>query len=168
MTKDQMMPKYEAGERNCPICSEPLPAHQTWAGARYRFCGKPECAAIVKAKKGGGRYIGANERKCDCEDCENFVPEGWYRHRPTYFSCSANCWYRRFVKGNLVLKCDCGCGKDVLRPCKRKTTTGLVFASKKHQSNYLINKYLTERCGVFRDIADEYLNGFAALHYRGS
>jgi hypothetical protein len=24
MTKDQMMPKYEAGERACPICSESL------------------------------------------------------------------------------------------------------------------------------------------------
>ena len=33
MTKDQMMPKYEAGERTCPICGEPLPAHQTWIGA---------------------------------------------------------------------------------------------------------------------------------------
>jgi DNA repair exonuclease SbcCD ATPase subunit len=28
MTKDQMMPEYEAGERNCPLCSRPLPAHQ--------------------------------------------------------------------------------------------------------------------------------------------
>lgn len=34
MTKEEMMPKHAAGERKCPICSEPLPAHQTWAGAR--------------------------------------------------------------------------------------------------------------------------------------
>ena len=94
------------------------------------------------------------------------MPAGWYACRPTYLSCSAECWYGRFVKGNLVLKCGCGCGEDVLRPCKRKRPTELVFSSKEHLSNYLINKYLTERCGLFRGVAEGYLNGFATPHYR--
>jgi integrase/recombinase XerC len=166
MTKDAMMPKYEAGKRACPICGEPLPAHQTWAGSRFRFCGGPGCVAVVKAQK-WGRYIGTNERKCDDEKCEKFVPEGWYRYRPPYLSCSAECWYRRFVKGNLVMQCGCGCGKDVLRPCKRKSRpTGLVFVSLQHQSNYIVSKYLTETCGVFRGILDTYIAGFVTLHYR--
>jgi integrase/recombinase XerC len=165
MTKEEMMATYGAGERTCPICSESLPAHQTWRGARYRFCGQPECAAVVRAKK-GGRYIGANERQCHGNECGNFVPEGWYRKRPTYLSCSAECWYRRFLKGNLIRKCACGCGKDVLRPCKRKSATGLVFLSARHQADYITNKYLAETCGVFRGIFDEYIGGFAALHYR--
>jgi integrase/recombinase XerC len=81
MTNAERMPKYEAGERSCPICSDPLPAHQTWPGAIYRFCGKPECAAIVKTMK-GGRYIGTGEHKCEGADCDNFVPEGRYRPQP--------------------------------------------------------------------------------------
>jgi hypothetical protein len=101
MGNKKMMPKYEAGERACAICSESLPAHQTWAGAKYRICGKPECVAIAKAKK-GGRYINPNERKCHGEECEAFVPSGWYAHRPIYLSCSADCWHRRFVKGDLI------------------------------------------------------------------
>ncbi|WP_221271546.1 tyrosine-type recombinase/integrase [Tunturibacter empetritectus] len=37
--------------------------------------------------------------------------------------------------------------------------------SKRHLSDYLINKYLTDCCGPFRELVDEYLNGFATLHY---
>jgi hypothetical protein len=110
---------------------------------------------IVKAKR-RGRYIGANERKCDGEECENFVPQGWYKNRPAYLSCSAECWHRRFFRGNLLLKCDCGCGKDFRRRCKRKTVTNLVFFSWKHRGDYLRNKYLTENCGVFRGVLEEY------------
>ena len=165
MIKDEMMPKYRSGERCCPICDDPLPPHQTWPGAKYRICTKPGCVAEVKALK-WGRYIGPNEHKCEGGDCDNFVPEGRYRSKPTYLTCSPECWYRRSVKGNLVLPCGCGCGGEVLRPCKRKTATGLVFVSTKHKSEYLTNKYLTECCGPFREIVDEYLSGFATLHYR--
>lgn len=165
MTKDEMMPKYEAGERKCPICGDPLPAHQTWPGAKYRFCMKPECVAEVKALK-WGRYIEHGGHKCEGGDCDNFVPEGRYRSKPNYLTCSPECWHRRSVKGNLVLPCGCGCGGEVLRPCKRKTATGLVFVSMKHQGEYLINKYLTECCGPFREIVDEYLGGYAKSHYR--
>jgi integrase/recombinase XerC len=107
MTKDAMMPKYEAGERACPLCSESLPAHQTWPGARYRFCGQPECLAIVKRMM-CGRYIGPNEHKCDGDTCDNFVPQGRYRAHPAYLSCSAECWYRRSIKGNLAYSGGCG------------------------------------------------------------
>jgi site-specific recombinase XerD len=165
MKKNEIMPKYEAGERNCPVCAEPLPAHHIWPGARHRFCGKLECAKVAMTKK-HGRYIAANEHQCEGAGCDNFVPEGWYGDRPTYLSCSAECWYRRSLKGNLVRKCACGCGKNVSRPSKRKTVTGLIFFSIEHKGNYLRNKHLDESCGWFRVIVDEYLSGFASLHYR--
>jgi integrase/recombinase XerC len=38
--------------------------------------------------------------------------------------------------------------------------------SGKHLGDFFINQYLTESCGPFRDIVDEYLIGFATLHYR--
>jgi site-specific recombinase XerD len=113
-----------------------------------------------------GRYLRHGEHKCDGGNCDNFVPEGQYGSRPAYLTCSYDCWHRRSAKGNLVLKCSCGCGQDFLRPYKRKTLTGLVFASKEHMSAHLIDKYLAEHCGSFRKVVDEYLNGFAAYHYR--
>ena len=88
MTKDEMMPKYKAGERTCPICADPLPAHQTWAGAKFRFCGQSECTVIVKAMR-WGRYVGPNERKCEAGDCDNFVPAGRYSAKPKYLTCTA-------------------------------------------------------------------------------
>lgn len=164
MTKDELMPKFAAGERSCPICGSPLPAHQTWPGARYRFCGKPECRVHVIAL-GWGRYIRPNEHKCEGENCGHFVHEGRYTLKPRYLMCSPECWYARSVKGNLVLKCGCGCGEDVLRPSKRTTLTGLVFVSHKHSGRYFSEKHLNAYCGEFREIVDEYLNGFARLHY---
>jgi integrase/recombinase XerC len=144
MTKGEMTSKYAAGERTCPI-SDPLPAHRTWTGARYRFCMKPECVAIVKARK-VGRYIGPNEHKCEETDCDNFVPEGQYRLQPFSLICPAECWGRS-VKTNLILKCSCRCGQDVLRLSKRKTATGLVFLSPTHMENYFRHRYFAACCG---------------------
>src|SRR5260370_7566809 len=77
MQKDADIYTLEAGARNCRICNELLPAHETWPGARYRFCGKPGCAEILKAST-SGIYIAANEYKCDGPACENFIPTGLY------------------------------------------------------------------------------------------
>jgi integrase/recombinase XerC len=40
------------------------------------------------------------------------------------------------------------------------------FFSKSHYNNHQVKTNLEESCGQFREIVDEYLNGFAALHYR--
>ncbi len=162
--KYQPVSTYEAGIRKCPICDSPLPAHQTWPGARYRFCMKPECMAKVKESR-CDRYIGLDQQKCERDGCTNFVPEGLYRSRPTYLTCSAECWHRRNSKGKPIRNCDCGCGQQVLRRCKRKSVTGQMFVSPKHHGNYQINKHLAQRCGLLLNIVDEYLKGFAALHY---
>lgn len=61
--------------------------------------------------------------------------------------------------------CGCGCGTEFLRASKRPRKGGLVFLSNRHQGDFLINKLLTESCGYFRPIADEYLDGAAKLHY---
>jgi hypothetical protein len=33
MTKDGLFEHYGNGERECPICNDPLPAHSTWPGS---------------------------------------------------------------------------------------------------------------------------------------
>jgi len=159
------MPTYKAGDRRCPMCGEPLPAHQTWPGARYRVCGKTECTLKVN-NHAGGRYVGPNEQRCTADSCSNYVPEGRYGIHPRDLSCSAACWYRHDSKGKILMKCGCGCNQTFLRRSKRKCIHGLVFLSPAHQGNYTRNKHLNESCGIFRDIADEYLGGFASEHYR--
>jgi integrase/recombinase XerC len=158
-------PMYGAGQHTCPICSAPLPAHQTWPGARYRFCGSPGCKEEVM-KLRGGRYIGSNEHNCEGGGCSNFVPEGRYSTVPIYLSCSAACWYRRMNRGEILFTCDCGCGEKFYRRGKRENMHGLYFLNPQHQGAYFGNKYLDETCGPFRGIVDEYLKGFASLHYQ--
>jgi integrase/recombinase XerC len=168
VTDAELMPNYAARERTCPICGTPLPAHQTWPGARYRFCSASECAAKVK-KLPRGRYIRPNEHKCEGDACSNFVPEGRYSIIPAYLSCCAACWYRRRERGNIRVKCDCACDREFFRSAariKRANTGGLLFFSPQHQGHYIRNKYLADRCGVFREIVDEYLCGFASFRYR--
>jgi hypothetical protein len=84
MPKAAQIYRYEAGQRNCPVCNDPLPAHETWPGARYRFCGKPECADVVKTSP-AGIYIAQDERRCDGPQCENFLAPG-FTVRPPVFS----------------------------------------------------------------------------------
>lgn len=164
MTYEEMIRKYKAGERTCAVCSEPLPAHETWPGARYPFCGKPECAATLKASK-RGRYIGPNEHKCEGPDCNNFIPQGRYDRKADYLACCGQCWVRRRTKGNRLLKCGCGCDQEFLGRAERRPIDGRYFLSSRHFGVYLHNKYV-EGCGAFKEIIREYLEGFAALHYR--
>src|SRR5215472_11201819 len=160
-TQERKTRKYGDGERRCPVCGEPLPAHQVWPGARYRFCGKPECVAQVK-RLPRGAYIGAKEHKCAAKSCENFLPEGRYRLSAKLY-CSADCWHR--CEGRVPVQCDCGCEKWFMRKPKRKTSGGLVFMSKKHRGSYLRNKRTAEACGDFNNVVSAYLHGFASIHY---
>jgi len=130
-TRKRSRPVYRDGERKCPICDAPLPAHQTWPGADYRFCGAPKCAAKVK-KLQQARYVGPNELKCHRAVCDNFVPEGRYRVNPAVICCSAECWYSHtFKDGGEKIKCDCGCGTKL--PGRRNRIT-LTASSFYHQS----------------------------------
>ena len=125
MTDSHLMPKYAAGKRTCPICGTPLPAHQTWPGARYRFCGAWECVAKVK-KLPRGRYIETNEHKCEGAGCSNFLREGLYRKGHADLCCSAECWHRRHQRGSHRMKCDCGCGREFFRLKKSTNLNGLT------------------------------------------
>ena len=162
-SKEKLTLKYEAGERVCPICSIPLPAHQVWGGAKYRFCGAPECATKVKMLR-HGHYVNANERKCELKSCSNFVPEGRY-HSAAHLCCSAACWLRRRDQGSWLLTCDCGCGTQFLRRKKPKNGS-IVFLNPQHAGLYERDQLATERCGRFRGIFDEYITGSAASRYR--
>src|SRR5271170_3168968 len=136
MSYEKKMRHYEFGERSCPVCLEPLPAHDTWPGARYRFCGKAECAAQVKSD-GKGVYFGSNERKCDGPDCNRFVAEGRYDRIATHYACCVECWIRRRTKGTRPLICGCGCGETFFGKAQRRPIGGLYFKSPRHYGDYL-------------------------------
>jgi integrase/recombinase XerC len=165
MPKAAQIHRFEAGQRNCPICSAPHPAHETWPGARYRFCGKVECTEILKAST-TGIYVAANKYKCDGPACENFIPSGLYSKTARILTCSPRCANRREWKGARDLICDCGCGLHFLGTKKKNNVSGLVFISQQHRAHYITNKYQSESCGAFMRLLAEYLNGFASGHYR--
>lgn len=163
MTYEDMHHHYKEGERKCPICKDPLPAHDTWPGSRFRYCGRAECAEKVKGSH-NSRYVGESKCTCDGPGCENFLPAGFYDVRATYYGCCWECWVRRRTKGNRLLKCGC-CGKEFLGRAERKPIDGMYFMSARHYGNFKRRKYLTEMCGPFLGLADEYLDGFAKNHY---
>jgi integrase len=49
---------------------------------------------------------------------------------------------------------------------KKNNVSGLVFISSQHQGIYRMTKFVSESCGPFLSIANEYLGGFAFRHYR--
>jgi len=156
---------YEDGQQCCPSCDAPLPAHDTWPGARDPFCGRAACD--VEGRKGKwGIYIGLNERRCEAPDCENFLPPGKYGARTVYFTCSYRCWLKRRSKGTRELTCGCGCGEEFLGQGVMPTMDGLSFLSQKHFGDYQRKKNIAKTSGVFVDIVVEYLEGYAALHYK--
>jgi integrase/recombinase XerC len=164
MTYQEMIRQYKEGERTCGVCGELLPAHETIPGARFRFCGKPQCAAILRTGK-RGRYVGPNQLKCEGPGCNNFIPEGRYDLRADYLACCGECWVRRRTKGNRLLTCGCGCGQEFLGRAERKPTNGLYFLSLKHYGTYQKEQYLVSSSGPLLPIVREFLEGFAALHY---
>jgi integrase/recombinase XerC len=161
----RQMKVYKEGEHLCPVCADPLPAHETWPGARHRFCGKPKCAEVVKDTK-YWRYIKAGEHKCEGPECPNFVPEGRYDNKADFFTCCGECWVRRRTKGNRLLTCGCGCGEEFLGRAERKPIGGLYFKSSEHYGKYQRDQYVITMAGRYHERFVEYLEGFAKLHYK--
>lgn len=159
-----VMRTYAKGERMCPVCDRPLPAHETWPGARHRFCGRPECKVAVKDTE-YWRYVEAGTYKCEGPGCTNFIPEGRYDTKSDYLTCCGECWVRRRTKGNRQLTCGCGCGEEFLGRAERTPIDGLYFKSRQHYGDYLHQRYLDQISGPLYDLAIEYLGGFAKDHY---
>jgi len=159
--------KYKDGQRSCPICSDPLPAHETWQGARYRYCHKPACTVEVKRLEGGA-FIASDERLCDGPDCGRFVPEGRYTNPPKCRTCSGQCWLRHSRTGLVSKLCSCGCGQILYRRPDLISESGKVFVSGKHKGAYETEAFMRGSCGVFYDLAKEYMEGYARQHYKPS
>lgn len=64
---------YGDGERTCPACDRSLPAHDTWPGARLRYCGDSECREKLR-EHDNGRYVAPDSIRCDADGCGEFVP----------------------------------------------------------------------------------------------
>jgi integrase/recombinase XerC len=157
---------FKDGERSCPVCNEPLPAHETWPGARYRFCMTAECRTRVIATKGMLRYVEHQQVKCGAIGCTNYVPEGRYAPNPGVLTCSAVCAGAPLAASRQQVTCRCGCGVELTRRLSENNKEG-YFASYECHGRYRLQQNLTENCGVFRDLVEEYLEGAAALRYRG-
>jgi hypothetical protein len=125
MTKDGLFEHYGNGKRECPICNGLLPAHSTWPGARYRFCGRTECAARVKMLK-NGRFVDPNSGPCRASGCSRFLPGGRYGGKLVFVACSPECYTRCQLDGSIRLRCGCGCGSEVRRPSRRRNRGGSV------------------------------------------
>ena len=61
--------------------------------------------------------------------------------------------------------CGCGCGVEFVPEKKADNLCGLYFSSPQCFGKYQTTQYLIEMCGPYLDLALEYLNGFASLHY---
>lgn len=165
MTYADRLRHYDAGQKKCLVCKEPLPAHDTWPGFHLQYCGDQECAAEIQRLRPTARFIGPNTHKCEGPGCSNFVPAGFYHPLAGYLTCSGECWIRRRTKGNRLLKCGCGCGQEFLGRAERKPIDGKYFLSPRHYGDYLHKKYVEEMGGPFAELFEEYLEGFAKLHY---
>jgi integrase/recombinase XerC len=161
------MPFYKDGERTCPVCNDPLPAHQVWPGARYRYCLKAACKRqLFAGNRHGWHYIEAGERKCDAEGCSNFVSEGRHSNNASFKTCSAACYYACANAEQPARLCACGCGQEVRRISWAGSGANSVCISREHWGRYKTKKFLAANAGIFRPILDEYLSGFAETHYR--
>jgi integrase/recombinase XerC len=119
-------------------------------GARYRFCGRTECAARVKMLK-NGRFVDPNSGPCRASGRSRFLPEGRYGGELAFVACSPECYTRCQLDGSIRLTCGCGCGSEVRRPSRGRNRGGLVFLSLKHRDEYWRNTHLAETCGKFHN-----------------
>lgn len=170
MTTEKQLRKdkfYENGERICPMCDAPLPAHETWLGARYRFCLTAECKAKVLAQKGHRRYVEHKQVPCGRIGCNNFVPEGVYSNNPSVLACSAACAAGPIRDAKQKVTCRCGCGVTLMRRVSEGKKEGF-FASYECHGRYRLQQNISENCGMFKDLVTEYLVGPAAFRYDGA
>jgi integrase len=165
MMYETFIKSYKNNEQKCPVCGEALPAHQTWPGHRHILCGRPECNDIFKLENPRAKYIPANTQRCSAEECENYLPEGWYWFRPTNLGCSPECWRRQHSAKGPQVPCGCGCGQIVARPASSISEDGMNFVNRAHLGEYNMQQTFG-KCGPFESIAKEYFNGFAQIHYR--
>lgn len=156
---------YKHGERSCPICGDPLPAHEVWPGAKYRYCMKPACKAQLVATKRTMRYVERDQVKCGAIGCPNYVPEGRYAHNPSVLTCSLVCANAPQDERRREVMCMCGCGESFVRDITKGTKEGF-FKSYEHHGRYRLNRFVSENCGPFEDVLRKYLDGEASNRYR--
>lgn len=163
--KKDRMPKNADGERCCPICSSPLPAHQDWAGAPSRSCGSEECKTKIKNLP-GGRYVEAGETKCLVVNCSNLVPEGRYRRNNTLLCCSKRCWWHVTTQGTSVNICFCGCRTPFHLQVKKRDIGKPIFLNAEHWGRYNREQFADEHVGHYKAVFYEYLTVCEALGMR--
>lgn len=164
MSFQQWIKTFPENSRNCPACKKPLPAHKTWPGKRRILCGSAECDASF-SESGRMRYVRPQAETCSAANCRKHIPSGWYGRLPERLTCSSDCWLQIQLDSQPVVFCGCGCGERVERIFYRKNVGGLSYVSMDHYFAHLRATNLSEACGAFRAVVEEYLNGFATIYY---
>lgn len=155
---------FKDGQRACPNCGSALPAHETWPGARLRYCGSATCTEELR-KHDNGRYVAHNTVRCEADGCSNYVSEGFYRPNATFLCCSSSCWRARMNKRQDSMFCSCGCGQEVLHRV-RVDLHPKVYVSAEHRARHEHELFMDQAFGRFRPIVEDYFKNFAELHYR--
>ena len=155
---------FKDGERICPSCGTPLPAHETWPGCRFRYCGSVKCTEELR-RQDHGRYVEPNSIRCDADGCDNFAPEGFYGPYVSFLCCSSSCWRFRRTKRQDPVLCSCGCGEEVPHRV-RNALHNRAYVSTEHHARHNHELFFASAFGHFRPVVEEYFESFAVLHYR--
>lgn len=164
MNTDLAVKQFAEGECKCPSCGTALQAHETWPGARLRYCGSAACTEALR-QHDNGRYVASNTVKCDADGCTEYVPEGFYGPYTSFLCCSGACWQERRTKRQEEVLCACGCGTTVTHRVRGALNKN-AYVSSEHQARHMQAMFLENSFGPFRPIVEEFYTGFAQMHYR--
>jgi integrase/recombinase XerC len=164
VNSDLAVKQFAEGECKCPSCGTALPAHETWPGARLRYCGSAKCTEALR-QHDNGRYVASNTVKCDADGCTTLVPEGFYGPYTSFLCCSGACWQHRRSKRQEEVLCGYGCGTQVTHRV-RSALNNSAYVTSEHQSRHKLLLFLENSFGPFRPLVEEFYTGFAQMHYR--
>ncbi len=157
---------FQAGEKKCQVCGDPLPAITCSKKKHIFVCSKEECRRLGYAGKYDMREVGPGEIKCDAPGCPNFIPAGWYSRRRKHYFCSQFCeslFFKTTREPNAVCEYP-GCNTPVFRKPWGKTKHR--FCCPQHGAAYRSLQVSRRKSGHFGKILNEYFDSFARAHYR--
>jgi site-specific recombinase XerD len=133
-----------------------LPAHESWPGAKFRYCGRANCTEALR-KHDHGRYVAPNTVICEAAGCSNYLPEGFYRGGASYACCSGACWKDCRIRAKNE-----GYAKNNAQ--RKQTRLEVVPTNPKKQYK---RKAIWELVPpAFQSVVEQYFTDFVPLHYR--
>lgn len=154
---------FEAGEKCCELCGEPLPAFKCTKNKKRFICSGPACRKAFFLERQKRFYFGAGEKLCQGPGCGKAIKAGWHGPRRIRFFCSAGCEVR-FQRNRQAPTTKCAyCGAGLVRygPVAGKNH----FCNARHLGAYRSRNYAERMTGKFLPLFEEYLDSFGRFHY---